>query len=210
MILCAWLAGSSPRVRGTVGFWVFILPHPRFIPACAGNRQCFGGGVRQGPVHPRVCGEQVASPRRAFPIHGSSPRVRGTVTNQTGYRNRQRFIPACAGNSFNQCFFNILDTVHPRVCGEQVGIFATVTGFSGSSPRVRGTEPIAYHRPRQARFIPACAGNSCMRTHFTGQPPVHPRVCGEQGDGFYTWIADDGSSPRVRGTVLRHLDLPGR
>ena len=55
------LAGSSPRVRGTVICDENPPMRGRFIPACAGNR--FFIPVLFGPVsvHPRVCGEQSGS-----------------------------------------------------------------------------------------------------------------------------------------------------
>ena len=96
-------------------------------------------------------------------------------------------------------------TVHPRVCGEQLGSIGDVDLTDGSSPRVRGTDADCQARHNEARFIPACAGN---RFDFESIPEfeaVHPRVCGEQGGGACPSVADGGSSPRVRGT-----GVPGR
>ena len=90
--------GSSPRVRGTV------CPHPgrplwsRFIPACAGNRSASLYQRNAGPVHPRVCGEQISCKYRVAGRGGSSPRVRGTEVPRIPKRQSNRFIPACAGN----------------------------------------------------------------------------------------------------------------
>jgi len=65
---------------------------------------------------------------------------------------------------------------------------------------VRGTEFGALRIDAQARFIPACAGNS----HGCGWPvcsqAVHPRVCGEQWEVRDLLNDGTGSSPRVRGT----------
>ena len=55
--------------------------------------------------------------------------------------------------------------------------------------------------PAQHRFIPACAGNSFLGRRVGLQPPVHPRVCGEQRNHLVQQTAERGSSPRVRGTV---------
>ena len=52
------------------------------------------------------------------------------------------------------------------------------------------------------RFIPACAGNSARRSGWSGEPTVHPRVCGEQASTCTLPNTGSGSSPRVRGTDL--------
>ena len=53
-----WYPGSSPRVRGTAGRAIVVLPVSRFIPACAGNRMYESSVADLISVHPRVCGEQ--------------------------------------------------------------------------------------------------------------------------------------------------------
>ncbi len=60
--------------------------------------------ARLASVHPRVCGEQLKTCQSANPRDGSSPRVRGTVRDQTAHLTIARFIPACAGNSLNNAF----------------------------------------------------------------------------------------------------------
>ena len=96
--MASW-PGSSPRVRGTQfrGRGEPLLH--RFIPACAGNTYPSSATPRRNPVHPRVCGEHgpVLTPREAR--DGSSPRVRGTRLANRRPHFRQRFIPACAGNT---------------------------------------------------------------------------------------------------------------
>ena len=93
-------SGSSPRVRGTVHLQAQDRPSRRFIPACAGNSIAIG--IRQGsrPVHPRVCGEQREDLEVLALDLGSSPRVRGTDVTDPNLVIFDRFIPACAGNSF--------------------------------------------------------------------------------------------------------------
>ena len=114
-----YLAGSSPRVRGTPGGLRSLRQCPRFIPACAGNSHPPATLCRRG--------------------RGSSPRVRGTRGRGGSRLLRGRFIPACAGNSagLGLGFRNGHGssprvrgtrtlafptrkprTVHPRVCGE--------------------------------------------------------------------------------------------
>ena len=74
--------------------------------------------MRNGAVHPRVCGEH--KPLRGLSIlsPGSSPRVRGTSRARLFLALLDRFIPACAGNIYAPSLWESIITVHPRVCGE--------------------------------------------------------------------------------------------
>ena len=119
-----------------------------------------------------------------------------------------RFIPACAGNS-RPSYSSVRKTsVHPRVCGEQGCRFIEHWSVSGSSPRVRGTVSYVGGSQTTKRFIPACAGNSSWCDLCWSCAPVHPRVCGEQGDCVMCHLVFSGSSPRVRGTA--NLDKSDR
>ena len=153
------LAGSSPRVRGTR--W------PLGSPPC------------RPPVHPRVCGELLVGGPGTRTPSGSSPRVRGTLCNTIFRVPTNRFIPACAGNSCKCTWLAKARTVHPRVCGELRAATAADLAGDGSSPRVRGTRAHRVLRRGGGRFIPACAGNSCLWSIGASAISVHPRVCGE-------------------------------
>ena len=95
-------AGSSPRGRGTR----VSPPNParlaRFIPAWAGNTQRHPAKEKPHPVHPRVGGEHAATGDVAFFVAGSSPRGRGTLSDIQPKKNRIRFIPAWAGNTWEE------------------------------------------------------------------------------------------------------------
>ena len=133
----------------------------RFIPACAGNSLAACRLAPNPPVHPRVCGEQIAicvgNPFQT----GSSPRVRGTGVSETRRQGSGRFIPACAGNREGTQPMTLRQPVHPRVCGEQMDWARSCVSRVGSSPRVRGTVVAVLAQDAQQRFIPACAGNRC-------------------------------------------------
>ena len=175
--------GSSPRVRGTAPFSDLNYSVTRFIPACAGNSCAYCAHYDHYAVHPRVCGEQDTQVSFLTFFAGSSPRVRGTVTNNTTLAVAARFIPACAGNRSATHRKPSSAAVHPRVCGEQCHPVNRQAVPSGSSPRVRGTGAGLALAKIMRRFIPACAGNRKRlrpRVIFTA---VHPRVCGEQGCG---------------------------
>ena len=75
-----------------------------------------------------------------------------------------------------------------------------MTADEGSSPRVRGTRSVGAGAGCRQRFIPAGAGNASAVAVRFDLPPVHPRGCGERGRTPFLNEANDGSSPRVRGT----------
>ena len=204
--------GSSPRVRGTVAPRMQRAMPGRFIPACAGNSLYPRPRSPTEPVHPRVCGEQVCVSHFVSCKPGSSPRVRGTVPSQDSVPPRPRFIPACAGNRVWQSQRIETETVHPRVCGEQLNRQYKGPGRDGSSPRVRGTVNTGGHRQELRRFIPACAGNRVRKSDTCLSGAVHPRVCGEQGLRSRSDTLAHGSSPRVRGTAVKRgpVFFPGR
>ena len=176
-------AGSSPRVRGTQRDRAAQRVLPRFIPACAGNAPARAGTRRRPMVHPRVCGERCWRPRPTARRSGSSPRVRGTRHRPAARADLARFIPACAGNATAGARCAARKPVHPRVCGERLSTRPQPPSRDGSSPRVRGTQPVQRRAAGRVRFIPACAGNAPRDRASSASPTVHPRVCGERAAG---------------------------
>ena len=53
----------------------------------------------------------------------------------------------------------------------------------------------------QARFIPACAGNTERTSFSEALTTVHPRLCGEHNFWSEMDASEGGSSPPVRGTL---------
>ena len=213
-------AGSSPRVRGTFLLCLRYTTKPRFIPAGAGNMHrcrhgaCEGrfipagagnicrrtGGWRRISVHPRGCGEHKDMVLVPAPMAGSSPRVRGTCGRERANGGHERFIPAGAGNIYPNHRTKNEGTVHPRGCGEHVGMEKAIRLPPGSSPRVRGTWPLPGRGGPCSRFIPAGAGNILIHDLHVRIIPVHPRGCGEHEMMARRVVRYAGSSPRVRGT----------
>ncbi len=175
--------GSSPRARGTVHPAQQDAALRRFIPACAGNRSVPLAQARPQWVHPRVRGEQGSRGHAEGFTAGSSPRARGTVRSVLDTHPVHRFIPACAGNRLARPSANDLWPVHPRARG------------TGGDRRCGGGK---------LRFIPACAGNRRPCVPSSARCTVHPRVRGEQAQTLREGLSNIGSSPRARGTALRH------
>ena len=172
----------------------------RFIPAWAGNRARRAGLPHSLTVHPRVGGEQTGTRKSGCPLTGSSPRGRGTVLTDLAARILTRFIPAWAGNRSSPPPRGRAGPVHPRVGGEQPARHETRRRAGGSSPRGRGTVPMAADMLIGARFIPAWAGNRSTADRSFANRPVHPRVGGEQSQEEWLKSVEYGSSPRGRGT----------
>ena len=180
--------GSSPHVRGTPDGLVGGLGHRRFIPACAGNASSPQLMTQWPPVHPRMCGERFCARELSALNTGSSPHVRGTP------------MAIVVGAEFS--------AVHPRMCGERLWISKSLPFFFGSSPHVRGTLLKRQPRPHPMRFIPACAGNAGRLPALGQSHAVHPRMCGERvvPGGNHDMLS--GSSPHVRGTLLKRQPRP--
>ena len=152
--------GSPPRVRGTAVN--SAVPHSlhRITPACAGNSSAGCSICRRKSDHPRVCGEQTATPGMLWIGMGSPPRVRGTGLRRGRFPAWQGITPACAGNSMAHQTARRQRKDHPRVCGEQLSAPPYTLSKRGSPPRVRGTDAHTVIRLRKSRITPACAGNS--------------------------------------------------
>ena len=93
------LVGSSPRMRGKLGFGSTRQCRPRIIPAHAGQTDDAVFSMLRHPDHPRACGANSRSknlnPRRL----GSSPRMRGKRQLCDTRHLRLRIIPAHAGQT---------------------------------------------------------------------------------------------------------------
>ena len=135
--------------------------------------------------------------------------MRGTRSLLPQEFSKCRFIPAYAGNTIPSSARVFKVSVHPRVCGEHDLIYDLNKATKGSSPRMRGTLGILHLGRRRMRFIPAYAGNTFRILPSSFCLPVHPRVCGEHIVQKSPEYRASGSSPRMRGTLLRMPRLSG-
>ena len=196
-------SGSSPRLRGTFELDAVLQVLERFIPAPAGNMLDLFGCVEAFTVHPRACGEHCTCSPRTDLFYGSSPRLRGTYRAIDVREQRERFIPAPAGNILPIQRTQTKTTVHPRACGEHEPSGLSVGHGSGSSPRLRGTCRLTDCAAHRYRFIPAPAGNIVCTSGSAKSVPVHPRACGEHTAVNIINRLPSGSSPRLRGTYVK-------
>ena len=137
---------------------------------------------------------------------GSSPHGRGTAECAGHARRGWRFIPAWAGNSWQNSATILEKTVHPRMGGEQKPNVGRESPSDGSSPHGRGTVEDMNTARCCDRFIPAWAGNSSRRYRKAARMPVHPRMGGEQDRPKVQKPRTVGSSPHGRGTERRPCD----
>ena len=123
-------SGSSPRARG-------IPPSPPARPSCPA-------------VHPRVRGEygRLGDPQRRG--HGSSPRARGIRRDLGLWRQFDRFIPACAGNTTGTTAGAGRATVHPRVRGEYSACYPMIS--FGNSKQEKCTKCVRF----SMGYVPYC------------------------------------------------------
>ena len=68
--------------------------------------------------------------------------------------------------------------VYPRVCGGTRFTQNRQVEGTGLSPRVRGNRRQQTAKRGCRRSIPACAGEPGVKSAYSRQYPVYPRVCG--------------------------------
>ena len=130
---------------------------------------------------------------------GLSPRVRGNLRRSACMMISPGSIPACAGEPSTGYCYRCQVTVYPRVCGGTEAPPPASICRQGLSPRVRGNRRHQPRNLRQARSIPACAGEPISHPARRRYYQVYPRVCGGTSKGDATPQATVGLSPRVRG-----------
>ena len=195
--------GSSPRMRGTRSINNAAQHFYGIIPAYAGNTDQLASWSDAPRDHPRVCGEHLCRSCRSTLLRGSSPRMRGTLGQGAGGGDVRGIIPAYAGNTNHLLERWRVHRDHPRVCGEHRGERRFLGECRGSSPRMRGTLSGNIEEVGERGIIPAYAGNTPRHGSSPACRRDHPRVCGEHTALHQRCAGPLGSSPRMRGTLLR-------
>ena len=88
------------------------------------------------------------------------------------------------------------------MCGEKNFFPCRYGRVSGSPPRVRGKDPVAFADPAGPRITPACAGKRKAYAFSSCWRKDHPRVCGEKSLRAFVPCFAVGSPPRVRGKAF--------
>ena len=110
-----------------------------------------------------MCGEHITYKLTGATSQGSSPHVRGTQCRVTDLGDGDGIIPACAGNTGIRAQGRVLARDHPRMCGEHPVTTPVGETEAGSSPHVRGTQPVPADLDALVGIIPACAGNTASQ-----------------------------------------------
>ena len=181
----------------------------RIIPARAGPTGHTAHGRNGAPDHPRSCGANRTHRLGVAPSDGSSPLVRGQPRMGQLGLGTPRIIPARAGPTSWNLLSSRTTPDHPRSCGANSPATVRVAGGCGSSPLVRGQQPLPYSQSPFARIIPARAGPTSPSNAMRLVGSDHPRSCGANFYRVERLRCPDGSSPLVRGQpLLNRLTQP--
>ena len=194
----AW-SGSSPQVRGRLNYCFTPMFVVGLIPAGAGQtlRRC--GTSSPPPAHPRRCGADPSGPSCPAVGSGSSPQVRGRLTTSLLGAEKQRLIPAGAGQTTSTSSRKDAKWAHPRRCGADGRQKHTFVYGEGSSPQVRGRPAGRAFAVPGDGLIPAGAGQTGLAVPGRRVTGAHPRRCGADINRPEGLVQVRGSSPQVRG-----------
>ena len=146
-----------------------------------------------------MCGEHFIISARGLGKTGSSPHVRGALSQLQCPCRWLGIIPACAGSTRTLRGFRTGRWDHPRMCGEHYVHRPQLDWDVGSSPHVRGAQNLLPIMQDLDGIIPACAGSTTGVAASAKVTRDHPRMCGEHGRLATMPCRSPGSSPHVRG-----------
>ena len=195
--------GSSPLSRGILAGCAGRVGDDGIIPALAGNTAVAGLGAGTAWDHPRSRGEYATTSGTTSTPRGSSPLSRGIQYFGPKWRNRNRIIPALAGNTSSTPTKPTPVWDHPRSRGEYPGRSALKITQLGSSPLSRGIQGVAVAGGDGPGIIPALAGNTRDGQFHDAGYRDHPRSRGEYILLPRSLMACLGSSPLSRGIPPR-------
>ena len=92
---------------------------------------------------------------------------------------------------------------HPRGCGEHLVDSPPAVTSRGSSPRMRGALMVGCSLYSLLGIIPADAGSTAKLAYMLTLQGDHPRGCGEHHQPLTLRPRIGGSSPRMRGALVK-------
>ena len=131
---------------------------------------------------------------------GPSPRERGSPAAHPRRQAGRGSIPARAGQPWVMCLARPAPRVHPRASGAAIGVKQFVGLLQGPSPRERGSRWPQAGRALALGSIPARAGQPRSRLRQADAGGVHPRASGAAPIQRTLGTAQEGPSPRERGS----------
>ena len=130
--------------------------------------------------------------------------MRGSLDAKWALRGVCGIIPAHAGLTPSSAPSSRCRWDHPRACGAHSRKLRKAGMMWGSSPRMRGSLPDDDAAAVLQGIIPAHAGLTTPKSTTTASGWDHPRACGAHIHMFSFPLSRRGSSPRMRGSRLRH------
>ena len=110
-----------------------------------------------------------------------------------------RITPAYAGKSAGYRPAAVVQTDHPRLCGEKCLKMREWKPSVGSPPPMRGKASDVAKRYAVWGITPAYAGKSRKPVHRRKPMQDHPRLCGEKAYCTPHQMFHQGSPPPMRG-----------
>ena len=129
--------------------------------------------------------------------------MRGSLADSTKGNAQPGIIPAGAGLTALAETMSFVFRDHPRGCGAHTRTSARHSTQWGSSPRVRGSRSSPASCALTLGIIPAGAGLTRRGEPCCGSLWDHPRGCGAHERTVIRNQVEEGSSPRVRGSLQR-------
>ena len=109
--------------------------------------------------------------------------------------------PAYAGKTHLPECKRIAHGKHPRVCGEDATVSASMTGARETPPRMRGRPNSQGSQRSPERNTPAYAGKTGEIQKRMRKSRKHPRVCGEDCQQNLPGPLPEETPPRMRGRL---------
>ncbi len=127
--------------------------------------------------------------------------MRGSLIDKPPGKPTLGIIPAHAGLTGLPAAEASFQGDHPRACGAHLLLFIGHSPMAGSSPRMRGSREEGNRESAGNGIIPAHAGLTYDVERWGKKCGDHPRACGAHWKTSLGCTREQGSSPRMRGSL---------